>query len=236
MNVRTAELVLGHVLPERALDQRRSAGEERSLRRHHGEVAEHGSGGDSASGGAGDAKDKRHFLSRADVRAEHVEAAGQMLVPITFGSDIGAGALVEDEQRHSVLASHVGQEEALESFLRADVGGATRDREVLTADHDRSTIDLGQSTDVRQRLEVSELPILVRAISGETADLVETARIDQRVDAIANRQLAQFTLPIDAFLAAHLERQPATQVQFVDFRLPVGWFSHSASSSSHRST
>ena len=109
VDVGTAELVLGHFLAERSLDQRRTTGEERALGRHHGEVSEHRSRRDPAGGRARNAEDERHFLSGADVGAKHIETAGQVAVAVAFSGDIGAGAFVEDEQRHAVLTSHVGQ-------------------------------------------------------------------------------------------------------------------------------
>ena len=189
-------------------------------------MSKHGAGCDAARGRAGDAKDERHFLAGTNVGTEHVEAAGQVAVTIALGRDVGTGALVEDEERHPVLASHVGEEEALEAFLGADVGCAAADREVLAPDDDRATVDLGQAADVGQRLEVLELSVFVRAVAGETADLVEAPGIDQRVDPFADGQLAQFMLTVDALLATHLEGQLAAQVEFVNFGLPVGRFGH----------
>ena len=236
MNVGSAELVFGHVESQGAFDQRRTTGEQCSLRGHHREVSEHHPRRDAPCGGSGGAEHERHFLTGADVGAEHVEAAGQVAVPVAFGGDVGARAFVEDDQRYPVLARHVGQEEALEAFLRADVRRSTRDGEVLAANHDRAAVDLGQSADVGQRREVPELAVFVCPVTGQPADLVEAARVDERVDAVADGQLAQLALAIDAFLAAHLEGELAAEVEFIDFGLPVGRFGHRALLESARST
>ena len=140
---------------------------------------------------------------------------------VAFGGDVRARSLVKDDQRHAILAGHVGEEETLEPLLRADVGGAATDGEVLAADDHAPPVDHREAADVGQRLEVDELAVLVLAVTGEPADLVEAARVGDRVDALADRELAELVLAADALLTAHLQGKPSPLVQLVELRLPI---------------
>ena len=144
-----------------------------------------------------------------------------MPVAVALRRHVRARALVEHDQRNAVLARHIRQEEALEPLLRRDVGRPAGDGEVFAAHHHLASVHGGQAADVGQRLEVDEPALLVGAVAGQTADLVEAARVRDRLDPLADRQLAQFVLSADALFAAHFLRQLAAQVEFVHFLLPV---------------
>ena len=221
MHIGAAQLILGHLRAQRALDQRRPAREERAARRHHREMPQHRPCRHASRRRAGHGEDERHLLPRANVRPEHIKRTGQMPVPVAFGRDIRPRAFVKDDQRNAVLARHIGEKEALEALLRGNVRRAARDREVLAPHHHLAPVDRRQPADVGQRLEIDEPAILVGAVARQPADFVETARVRNRLDPLANGQLAQLMLSVDALLAAHLEREPTPLVELVHLRLPV---------------
>ena len=144
-----------------------------------------------------------------------------MPVPVAFRGHIRPRPFVKDDQRNAVLARHIGEKEALEALLRGNVRRAARNREILAAHDHLAPVHRRQTADVGQRLEIDELAILVSPVARQTADFVEAARVGNRLDPLADRQLAQLVLSADPLLAAHLEREPTPLVQLVNLRLPV---------------
>ena len=57
---------------------------------------------------------------------------------------------------------------------------------------------------------------LVASLSGELANLLKRARIDQRSDTLADRQPTALMMFGDCFLAAKALRLRSTQTQFLD--------------------
>ena len=62
--------------------------------------------------------------------------------------------------------------------------------------------------------------LAVAALAGQRADLVERARVEQRVDALAHRQLAPGVLALDLLRATHGVGQRLAPMQLVDVVLP----------------
>ena len=68
---------------------------------------------------------------------------------------------------------------------------------------------------------VSCLGLVVLGLAGDGADLVEAARVDQPVDALAHREPAAVVLALDLVGAAHLARHALARPQLVQFALPA---------------
>ena len=117
-------------------------------------------------------------------------------------------------------------------LLAADrsVGGAAAHREVVASDDDRPPIDAPAPKHEIGRQE--RLQFAIRAVlrfAGEGADFVEAAWIEQRIDALAHRELASIVLALDLVRSAHLPRQRLAAAQFFD----IGFPAHASTLGSH---
>src|SRR5262249_1242393 len=63
--------------------------------------------------------------------------------------------------------------------------------------------------------------VVVRGPSGERADLVEAAGIEQGVDALAHRHLPLRAVPLDLLLTAHAVGHLGSARQLLELRLPA---------------
>ena len=80
---------------------------------------------------------------------------------------------------------------------------AAADREVGAGHDHAAAVDPAEPADGRGGREVDEFLVGVLAVAGEPGDLVEAARVEQRVDPLADGQLAALVLSRDGCDAAH---------------------------------
>ncbi len=66
--------------------------------------------------------------------------------------------------------------------------------------------------------------LVIFAETGDGADLVEAAGIDDAVDALADSQAALVVLTLDLVRPAHLPREGFAPGQFLELRLPTHSF------------
>src|SRR5207248_4267197 len=101
------------------------------------------------------------------------------------------------------------------------VGGTAADREVVTADDHLAALDPAGPEDVVGGRELLQRPVgPVFREPGQPAPLLEAARVEERVDPLADGQPAGVLLPLDALGAAHLPGQLLPPAEFVNLRLP----------------
>ena len=93
-------------------------------------------------------------------------------------------------------------------------------REVVRRDRDRPTVDLADAGDRAVGREVAITEPGVHVI-GEQRVFDPRSGIEQKVEPLANRQLAELALADDAVGATHLERALAALRQVTDERPPV---------------
>ena len=100
-------------------------------------------------------------------------------------------------------------------------GRSATDGEVLPGNEDPAAVQLAESPDPGRGLKVVQVPVLaVLADALELAELLERAGIDQRVDTLADRQLASPALTRDSLRAAHLLGQFVPSLYLFNLWLP----------------
>ena len=92
-----------------------------------------------------------------------------------------------------------------------------------TADYnDRAAVNLGAPHHAVGRHQLGEMALIVIARpSGDRADFVKAALIDEPVEALAYRELAGIVLALDLVGAAERLCLPLPLAQLVQFRLPA---------------
>ena len=126
---------------------------------------------------------------------------------------------MQADQRHLVLHRQLFRIDALAQAC--DIGRAAGKGEILAADNDLPAIDLGKPEHEVGRRERFQVAVVVQfGATGGLAHLTKTVLVDQRVDALADREAALVVLQRDRVVAALFCRQLAALVDFVDFTLP----------------
>src|SRR6185503_6188172 len=93
---------------------------------------------------------------------------------------------------------------------------------------DRPAVDLADAGDRAVGGEVAVSQTGVHVV-GEQRVLDPRPGVEQQIEALANRELAELALAHDAVGAAHLERAPAPFGEVTDERSPVvAWIGHAA--------
>src|SRR3984893_13353834 len=102
-------------------------------------------------------------------------------------------------------------------------GGMAAAHGKIVADHDHgAAVDPAAAEHAVRRRQVFEFAIgVIFGAAGNGAHLVETVRIDQFVDALANCEPALLALPLDLVNAPHLARERFAPGEVVELRLPV---------------
>ncbi len=200
MGVGAAEGVGGDLLAGHLLDDLRPGDEHLGLARLDDEVGEGGRVGGAAGAGAADERDLRHGAGEHDVGVEDAAVAGQRVDALL---NAGAAGVVDEDERAAALEGqlhHVGDLEGVDL-----AGGAAEDGEVLAGEVDEPAVDGGGAGDdaVGGDLLAGQAEVDL-AVLGEQADLLEAARIDEGVDALAGGELALLLLLGQALGAAAL--------------------------------
>ena len=136
---------------------------------------------------------------------------------------VAAAALDQQHERDEVLAGDLLGEAADVAALSALLElprVAAADGEILAADDDVASVDRAEAHHVGSRGELDETAALVAARSGERADLVEGAAIEELVEALADGEPAALVLARDAVRLAALEGALEPLVELVDLVLP----------------
>ena len=224
VHVGAAEFVLGQAYAEGPLHQGRAADEDLGgVARHHGEVRrDHAAGREPRDRAAGDGDDRNlaHRV-RDDAKSGHAENrfADRAAAP-PAALHAAAAAFEHAHQRHPVLHGEVFGVDALAQSGR--VRGTALEREVLAAHHDAPVVDLAEAHDVVRRHEAGEVVVLVvLRDGGRLAVLLERVGVQERVDALADRQPAAGVLFRDALVAALLFREMPPALDLADFLLPA---------------
>jgi biotin carboxyl carrier protein len=131
-----------------------------------------------------------------------------------------AGAVDQADEGHAQLVRHL----LGHHLLAADrgIGRTAAHGEIVTADHDRPALDPPapeHEIGGPERLKLAIVAVL-RA-SGECADLVKAAGIEQLLDPLAHREPPGIVLALDLVRPAHLARQGLTAAQFLDIGFPA---------------
>ncbi len=222
MDLVAAELLLRHLFTEAGHDWRPGHEHLRGAAHHDGVVAVRHPGGTETG--------------HRSERQRHDRHGGQVVdrvLPAEQRRDVGAAVGVERLDRTATAGavdqSHDGDAQLERHLLGVDlllpdggVGRAAAHGEVVPADHDGTTVDAAAphyEVAGGERLELAVLA--VAALAGQRADLVEGVRVEQRVDALAHRELAPRVLPLDLLRTAHGVSQGLTPVQLVDVVLPA---------------
>ena len=149
---------------------------------------------------------ERH--ERAPLRLERLDRAA------------ASGTVDEPHDRHPQLVCHAFRVHLLLEDRR--VGRAAPHREVIAADNHRTRVDTTPPHDEVRGSDIDELAVVVvRGASGERADLVERARVEQGVDAFPDRELALGVMTLDLLRAAQALRELVPARQFLELRLPT---------------
>ena len=140
-----------------------------------------------------------------------------------------AHAVDEADVRHPQLEREAFGVVALGADRR--VRRPAADGEVVTRDDDRAAVDLRGSEHEVGRREADQLPrFVVLADPGDRADLVEGARVDEMLDALAHRELAELVLTGDLVGTAHGLGHLGAATELVELGLPGHASSESAAS------
>ena len=159
----------------------------------------------------------RHDAGGHDVAHEELAVRGQR--PHAFLDARAAGV---EQADHGDAAFHRQLHDPAD-LLRLDLReGAAEDREVLGVQRHPAAVDLGEAG----HHAVARVALLVHAevaemMGRQPAQFLECAGIEQRLDALARRQLAAFVLVVDTGLAAAQLRLGAHVAQFCQFILHV---------------
>ena len=131
-----------------------------------------------------------------------------------------AGAVDEPHERYAqVVREPLGVDRLLPD---RGVGGAAANGEVVALHDGAAPVDAAMADDRVGGQEICQLPVVVvgRA-SGERAGLVEAARVEQPVDALAHGQATGGVLAGDALLAAHPPGQLLAPAKLLELGLPA---------------
>ena len=164
----------------------------RALAHHEDEVG-HGGAVNRATGARAEHhRDLRHHTAREHVAVEDPAVRRERDDALL---DAGAGAVVQADHGRADLERDVHQ---LVDLLGEHLAErAAEHGEVLAEHEDLATVDRAPSGDHTVGVGMLLEPGSVRAMTGEQVELVERARVEQEVDALAGEHLALRVLPLD---------------------------------------
>ncbi len=219
-NLRAAQRLVGHVVPNPTFDDRRTCCEHRrSPFRHQAPVHHHRpprwTGGDRA-----EHRYRLHHLDRGHERSSSARAVGQIRsCPSAWSRRHWHRYRRLSRIRGMRYSSANSSRKPPRPPLERCIGNSAEPlpgREVLAADGDGATVDLADAHHTGRRQEANQLPVLILAQSGQCADLVERSVVKQCVDALANGQSPRSMLTLDLVGRADLIRQRDSPTQFFD--------------------
>ena len=131
-----------------------------------------------------------------------------------------ARALDDADQRQAQLVGHLLALVVL--ALDGGVGGAAPHREVVAAHDHRPAVEPRPAEDEVGRRQLLQVVLgVVGGLPGDLADLVEALRVDEPVDALADRVAPAVVLPLDPLRAAQALGELLAALQLVHLGLPV---------------
>jgi len=142
-------------------------------------------------------------------------------MPLSAGARHAAPrALQKSDQRELEAA---GEFFCIHTLAKSGRGGRTAALgEILAADHAGSPIQLREAEHVVGGREADQLPVLaVLGLARDGALFPKRPRVDERVDALPNRQPPEFVLLGDGFFTSELRRQLSASFDSIDFGLPA---------------
>ena len=153
-----AELLLGDLLAERALDHRRTGREHLAgAVDHHRPVRKNRAPGRTAGGGAEHGAHHRHLAQQLDRALEAVHAGKHGMAAPVDRRHAAARAVDQVDQRNAVAGRQILDEAALAALLAiARPARAAADGEVLAADRDRPAVDAGEAHHVGRRRDARQ--------------------------------------------------------------------------------
>ena len=223
MHLDAAQLLLGHILAERPLDDRRAGDQHlRVLFRHHREMRRHQPGCRQARHGTergGRHRHRTHALRHRGEPARRIDRLADRAAAACPG-DAAAAALVQADERHAVLQRQILDIDAL-AQARC-VRRAAAHREVLAPDGDRPAVYAAYADHEIGGRETLERSVrMAFGPAGAAAVLAETVRIDQPVDSLADGQPALPMLAGHRLRAALFQRRAALGVNILDLAGPA---------------
>ena len=194
-----AELLRGHGLVGDGLHHLGTGDEHVGAVAHHEDEVGHRRRIDVAAGaGAHDHRDLRDHARGDHVALEHLAVAAERRHALL---DAGAAGIEQADDGRAHLERHVLD---LDDLLGVRLGQrAAEHGEVLGEDEDRAAVDGAPAGDdaVAGDLDLLHAEI-ARAVLDEHVELLEGALVEQKLDALAGRQLAAAVLRLDALFAA----------------------------------
>jgi hypothetical protein len=131
-----------------------------------------------------------------------------------------AGAVDEAHERQAQVVRHPLREHHL--LPDRGVGRPAAHREVVALEHRPAPVDPALPDDHVRGQEVRQLSVLVIcALAGDGTGLVEAARVEQPLDALAHREPPRLVLARDALLAAHPPRKLLAPAELLELGLPT---------------
>ena len=222
VDVRAAELLLGHPFPDCPLDEGGAADEDLGVPGHDGEVGRAKACGRHARDRPDSDRGHRSRLEGAGhgneaVAGEH-GLAGRP--PLSRAGYRPAPALVEADEGKLELEGEVLDVDALAK--PGGIGRPAPQGEVLASDDDRAAVDPARSDHVVRGGEADEpTRIVVFRLARPFAVLPEGVGVKQPVDPLADGREAAPALPCDAFRAALRLGVLTPLVDLLDFGPPV---------------
>ena len=200
----------------------------RGVARHHREVRRHEAAGGKARHRPGGHRHYRHGAHRIgdDAKARRcIDRFANRAAAPAAAFDAAAATFQRAHQRHLVLHRQVFGVDAL-----AQAGGIRRTTlqgEVLAAHHQPPTVDAAEAHHIVRGYESGQ-PVVIVVVrdGGGQALLLEGARIEQGVDALADGESAASVLLGDALFAALLLGQLGDGGEAPELPLPSSWPDH----------
>ena len=235
VDVRAAELLLRDLGARRRPDDGRTAREDLGVAlRHHVEVGQHGvqrgQPGDRAEHRRGD----RHRVQQLDVDVRPTVAVGQVGAPERLeAAHAATGGVEQPNVREAPLERPLGRRQLGPEPAVGAAGRAAPDREVAAHDDDLAPVDADPPVDLTGRQHrLQRAVVAVRRVTPEPAERAERPLVREPIDALANRQLAEAVLALDALRATQAVGELAPARQLVELGSPR----HGCQSSSTRAS
>ena len=170
------------------------------------------------------AEAQRHHRHRGQVVHHQIPAGvgrdvGEPVLLQHFDAAAAPGPLDQPDQRHPQL---VGEPLGVDLLLHdPGVGRTAAHGEVVAAEHHAAPLEPRGADHEVGRGEAGQLTVHIGRRPGQRADLVETARVGEPGDPLADGQPAGGVLARDLLRTAHRLRERAPPRQLVDLGLPA---------------
>ena len=223
-DLRAAEFGLGEFLAESAFNNRRARSKDGAVLDHHRPVRHHRALRRAAGGNAEHRAHHRHHTQQfRDIDAGVVGVTGEHGEAALGGSDATAIAVNQPDQRDAVVVSKVIDETALPALAPSVApAGAAANSGVLAANGHRPAIDFGNAHDIGRGRDLDDAPLLVvLALAGEFADLLETVRVGDAGDALAHGKESFFVAQAYGLFATHRFGPVVALADFFSLALPA---------------